>query len=192
MSGAPRRRSRRSGAERMLNASVASIPASRTPPTPEGPRDVSVATPGDGMLHPLALFSVFVLALNDHWGKSHLPPLLAGKLSDFTGLALFPLLLESLWELATRRLASRAARNVCVALTAAVFALVKTTHAGNAAYASTVGALQWPFYAALSLARHEGLPARQRVSCVMDPTDLVALVALLAPLWVSARRAGLR
>lgn len=151
------------------------------------------------MLHPLALTGVLTLVLNDHWGKGHLPPALSGKLSDFAGMVFFPLLLQSLWELSRRAPTSPAWRPskrvlwVCIALTATVFTLVKTTRAGHAVYGLGVAALQWPFHAAVGLLTAGRAPGLTPVSCVMDATDLVALAALWVPLWVgTSRRASLR
>src|SRR5690606_8292496 len=46
---------------------------------------------GDGLLHPAPLAAIGLLLLNDHWLKAAFPGSITGKLSDFAGLAFFPL-----------------------------------------------------------------------------------------------------
>ncbi len=63
---------------------------------------------------------------------------------------------------------------LCVA-TAVVFALTKTTAAGNEAYRVGLGVLQWPFSAVHSLFLDGSLPPLRRVSLLRDPWDLLAV-----------------
>jgi NhaP-type Na+/H+ or K+/H+ antiporter len=150
--------------------------------------------PGDALLHPAFLAAVGVLLFNDHWLKWHHPSALTGKLSDFAGLAFFPVLLWSGWELslaAARRFRgpSWRAALASVIATAVVFSLVKTTDAGAELYRHLWAAMQWPARAALALSRG-ALPAPPgAVHLVRDPTDLIALPALALPLWIARRRA---
>lgn len=109
-----------------------------------------------GLAHPTPLAALAVLALNDHVlkGAGVLPGWLTGKLSDFAGLALFPVLLTAIVELHPR-----APRRLLVALgatlaTGLTFSLLKTWPAANA------------------------LANRAWGTVVLDPTDLVALPAL--------------
>ncbi len=54
--------------------------------------------------HPLVLFAIFLVAVNDHILKqSGLAGVLTGKLSDFAGLFFFPFLLIDLASLMHRR-----------------------------------------------------------------------------------------
>jgi hypothetical protein len=120
--------------------------------------------------HPLPLLAALVMALNDQWlkGADLLPGALTGKLSDLCGLFFFPALLLALWR-GARALARRPVRPsplaaaVALGLTGALFALANLSPAFNAWLAGWWG--------------HK----------VMDPTDLVALVALV-PAWVWLRR----
>jgi hypothetical protein len=136
-----------------------------------------------GLVHPVPLVAMLVLALNDHWAKAAFPGLVTGKVSDFAGLAFFPLLLQAGWEVALRRPASHRVLRRATVVTGLVFALTKTWPPANDAWAWALGVLQWP---ALAVAR--GQPAPVPVLAVCDPTDLVALPALGLALWAGRGR----
>lgn len=153
------------------------------------------AVAGDGLLHPVAWIAVALLVLNDHVLKQAYPSALTGKLSDVAGLVFFPLLLQALWELAERRVAARFAPSRRVLLTvtcatAVVFASIQLFPAAATSYRVGLGAVQWPFVAVLSLLGGLGLPPLTPVHLTQDPTDLLALPALLVPLWLGSRRAA--
>jgi hypothetical protein len=154
----------------------------------------AAAAPGGLLLHPASLLAVGILALNDHVLKAAAPGLVTGKLSDLAGLVFFPLLLTSIievmWALAGRRTPSRPLLVIClIAITVALFTLVKTTTMGSGALAWFLGTAQW----VVSLGAFAGRVA-EPVSVVADPTDLVALPAVLAAWWIatagSATRSG--
>ena len=152
------------------------------------------ARPGDAMLHPAVLAALGVLLLNDHVLKARLAhtalDVVTGKLSDFAGLAFFPVLLFSLVELVTRR-APAAPRTViaCAALTVVVFALTKTWGPAADAYRLAISVLQWPAHALAALAAGRPAPGLLAVRHVVDPTDLVALPAAGLALVLGLRRA---
>lgn len=142
------------------------------------------ATPGDGVLHPIVLCSLALLALNDHALKRLFPGTLTGKLSDLAGLVLAPAVLVAGVELARRRvLSTRALALACLA-TSVAFALVKTWAPATECYRTVWSLLQWP---ALSLRAGAVLPVGS-VSVVRDPTDLFALPAALAAYAVGRGR----
>ena len=168
--------------------------------THAGPTDPSamgaserVIVAGDALLHPAALASVALLVLNDHVLKAASPGLLTGKASDFAGMAFFPLVLLSVWEVSLAVLRrwrgpSVAALVAATAATAAVFVAAKATDAGNSAVGFGVGWLQW---AAASAAAGVGLvpsPEMRSATLVKDPSDLVALAAIGVCLAVGMRR----
>jgi hypothetical protein len=149
--------------------------------------------PGDGMLHPAALASLALLVLNDHVLKRAYPGLVTGKLSDVAGLVFFPLLLVALVEVLARvrgRFTAPSVRVLLVAVvaTGVVFALSKTWPPAADLYRTCIAALQWPYFAARALLAGRALPGLGRVLHVMDPTDLVALPALLVAFWVGRMR----
>ncbi|MFO0591141.1 MAG: hypothetical protein U0441_26585 [Polyangiaceae bacterium] len=111
--------------------------------------------------HPLFLLALVTLVVNDHWlkGARILPGVVTGKLSDFAGLVVAPVLLATL--LGARTNARRAA---AFGLVAAPFAAIKLS----------AGAAQLLVSAA-------GL-AGLRLRIWTDPTDLAALVSLW-PAW---------
>lgn len=126
-----------------------------------------ILSPRRALLHPAWLAAVAVLALNDHVfkGASLLPAVVTGKLSDFAGLFAAPALLAALLGVSSTR-----ALACCHLATGAVFTAIKVS-----------GPASELFTSALALAH---LPWRN----VVDPTDLVALVALLASFVVLGPR----
>ncbi|MFN7142762.1 MAG: hypothetical protein ACK4YP_03230, partial [Myxococcota bacterium] len=100
-----------------------------------------------GLVHPVPLVAMVVLAVNDHWGKAAFPNLVTGKLSDVAGLAFFPLLLQAGWEVLTRRPPCRRVLVAATIATMSVFAATKTLPVATSAWAWALGALQWPVLA---------------------------------------------
>lgn len=142
--------------------------------------------PGGALLHPVPLVAIVVLLVNDHVLKAAYPGFVTGKLSDVAGLVFFPLLLVAIAELfgAPRR----PAVIVAVASTGLVFALVQIWAPATQLYRYGLGALQWPFRALVAGKMIGVVP----VHAFADPTDLVALPALLVPLVLGWRRARAR
>jgi hypothetical protein len=115
-----------------------------------------------------------------------------GKLSDFAGLAFFPLFLQSLAELAaqatrSKRLAAAASSlhvtSTCCVCTAVVFVLVKTWSPAGEVYRVGLGAIQ---YAIRQLLVDDAIFRRVRLTA--DTTDLVALPAIWLAYWAAKRR----
>lgn len=126
------------------------------------------------LVHPVPLGAAAILFLNDHAlkGASLLPGWLTGKLSDVTGLFVFPIVLVA----CLRWAAAAAGRDVprsralvwgAAAVTGALFAAVKLSPGVNRWASALLGPM------------------------VMDPWDLAALVALVpAGAWMSRRTAA--
>ena len=133
------------------------------------------------LLHPVAVAAVLVLLLNDHVLKSAFPGLLTGKLSDVVGLVFFPLLVAAVGSRLLRRhppgLVPASALSTAIA-----FALVKLTVPGSAAFAWLLGSAQWLIVIALT-----GHATLQPVAVVRDPTDLLALPAVLVAVRIARR-----
>ena len=112
--------------------------------------------PARALLTPTWLLALVVLALNDHLlkGAGLLPGAVTGKLSDFAGLLVAPVLLAVLLRVRSRR-----GLLLCHAAVAAVFAGINLSPAVADAWTSLMG-LVWPWH------------------ITVDPTDLVALPAL--------------
>ncbi len=151
--------------------------------------------PGAGMLHPLAVASLLTLVVNDQILKAEVPGALTGKLSDFAGMALVPLLLQAVFEVArfrSRGTYSEEASNRVLAgaalATALGFSLVELVPAGEAVYRVGLGLVQWPFRAAACLASSAPLPAIRPVQATSDITDLLALPMA----WVAYRAGRVR
>lgn len=117
---------------------------------------------GGELCRPAPLAALAVLALNDHVlkGAGLLPGALTGKLSDFAGLFLFPVLLFVLLRVCTSSSRQRLAW-ASAGLTALGFAGVKLHPETNALVSATWGPM------------------------LLDPTDLVALpMVALAACWL--------
>ena len=163
---------------------------SDTPQAPVGP------TPGGGLLHPLPLVAIALLLLNDHLFKSAFAgSWWPGKLSDFAGLAFFPLFLQALGEagaeLARRPWApSRRVLVVAAIATAVVFALTQVWPPASEAYRAAFGTLYWPVGAIRALLAGDGLPGWAPARLVADPWDLVAVPAVGLAVLAGWRRSG--
>jgi hypothetical protein len=166
-------------------------------PLPARPHPVPhchAPTPGDVLLHPLVLVALAVLLVNDHYLKEVSPGLITGKLSDFAGLAFFPILVLAAWELVLG-VSSRwqgptvRALLVAVAATGVVFSLVKTLPSAAESFGWALGAAQWLLSLPLRLLLGGLLPPVNPSVITLDPTDLVALLALAVPVWVGFARA---
>jgi hypothetical protein len=148
-------------------------------------RQLVRAVPGDGLLHPVALGAIALLLLNDHVLKAAFPGLVTGKLSDFAGLTFFPVMLISGWEIAVstiRRRPSFASHRliaVTVFATAGAFAAIKLTPLANSLAGSLLGGAQ----AAVALNPNAG-----SAWFALDPTDLMALPAVLVGYWIASGR----
>ncbi len=127
-----------------------------------------VRTALQALAAPLTLGAVVVLVLNDHVLKVAWPSFVTGKLSDVAGLVVAPVLLT----LALAVLRVPGAPNVALALTAVGFTWVKTTVLGAGAASA---AWTWVWGPSLVL---------------RDPTDLLALPALLVAALVLRRTAA--
>ena len=149
--------------------------------------------PGDGLLHPVFAAAVALLLVNDHVLKTAFPGLVTGKLSDFAGLMFFPVLVVATWEV----LASVARRwsgprwlplIVAVIVTAVVFVAIKVSSEGASLFAEVLGRIQWFGATLVAWVIGGPTPRVSPVAVVRDPTDLVALLALLVALAVGIRR----
>lgn len=111
---------------------------------------------------PPTLLALAVLALNDHVLKQAAPGMVTGKLSDVAGMLVAPPLLAT--ALALLRVPRPA--QVALVATAVGFSLAKSTEWGVDT-ANALWSVVWP------------------TEMLRDPTDLVALPALLLAAWVA-------
>jgi hypothetical protein len=124
--------------------------------------------------HPLLIFSILALLLNDHVLKATASSAFTGKLSDFAGLFFFPFLLgvalQALACLVRRRLEARQALLASFGLCAALFIPIKTLPEVNALASELLAGLFGP-----------------PLQIALDPADLTALVMFL-PAWGLCQR----
>jgi hypothetical protein len=118
--------------------------------------------PARALTHPLWWVALATLAVNDHLlkGADVLPAGLTGKLSDFAGLLVAPVVLAALLRV-------RTGRGVALAhlATGLGFALINLSPAAAGAFESLMAHTPWPW------------------AIVVDPSDLLAL-PMLAVSWV--------
>lgn len=150
--------------------------------------------PAEALLHPAVVGAIGLLLLNDHYLKASFPGVLTGKLSDVAGVAFFPILIVATWELnlvlsRRWRAPSAEALRVAIAVTAIGFALVKTVPSAAAGFGWGLGLAQWLLALPMRLLDGGPLPTVAPAVVIVDPTDLVALLALAVPWWVGTRRA---
>ncbi|NOK18858.1 hypothetical protein HMI50_17765 [Corallococcus carmarthensis] len=147
-----------------------------------------------GLLHPVVLGAVVLLVLNDHVFKARWPSWWTGKLSDVAGLAMFPVLLQALWEQAFRRNARDFRPSFelllgAVVLTGLCFAATKISPDAGNAWRWALGGLQWPFHALRAWLAGTRIPWVRPTQHTVDITDLLTLPSLFIPLWLGWRRA---
>lgn len=132
--------------------------------------------------HPASIAALALLLINDHVFKSSLSralPWLCGKLSDFAFLALAPLVALSLYECVARgpERHRRAVVLGAMATVGAAFVAIKLSPACAQRVGALWGLLQAPFRRGLWIA----------APITVDPSDLLALPALVVALWVEPR-----
>lgn len=164
-----------------------------TAPNISSDREATRPLPGDALLHPLVVVSVVVLIVNDHLLKAISPGVMTGKLSDVAGLAFFPLALVSAWEVLASALGrwrspTPTSLLVATAATAGVFAVAKSSAAGNMLVSAALGTLQWAAASVFALIGGGATPHLQRAVIAQDPTDLIALAALGVSVVIGYRR----
>lgn len=154
-----------------------------------------LAVPGDGLLHPAVLAAISLLILNDHVLKPIAPGVVTGKLSDLAGLLFFPLLLVAAWEVGTATVTrwrgpTRRPLVLAVVATCLAFIAVKTLPAATSLFSSTLGWIQWLAAVVVHWFGGTPAPAQWAVAVAQDPTDLVALVSLVAASVIGYHRVG--
>ncbi len=122
--------------------------------------------PHRALVHPLWVGALVVLALNDHWWKYDdlLPAAVTGKLSDFAGLLVAPVLLAAI--VGVRRRAGLFAAHVAVGV---VFTLIQVSRSFADAWSALMDLVAMPWV------------------ITSDPTDLVALPMLALGMHVYPR-----
>jgi hypothetical protein len=125
------------------------------------------------LAHPISALGLVTLTLNDHVFKAAWPGPVTGKLSDFAGMLMFPPLLASVLALALPRLPVRPLALTSLVLTGLAFAAAKGFTAG-----AEVAEALWSV-------------ARGPSQFLADPTDLIALPALLLSGWAFSRTTAL-
>ncbi len=134
-----------------------------------------------------------LLVVNDHLLKATIPGWWTGKLSDFAGLAFFPLLLQAsgetlLWALRRPWGPTRRALTLSLWATGLGFSGVQLVPTVQAAWVWGLGILQWPIRALSTTASGHGMPPVVPTLSTADPTDLLALPCLAIAWWVGRRR----
>ena len=153
----------------------------------------SLARPADGLVHPVVLAALAVLALNDQVLKAAWPGFVTGKLSDIAGLFVAPLALQAAWEVASWAVGrwrgpSSMALAVWIVVVGFAFAAIQVWEPATDAYRWGLGAAQWPFRALAAGLAGAPAPHIAPVTAVADAEDLAALPALAVTWWLGRRR----
>ncbi len=113
--------------------------------------------PARALLTPLWLGALALLIVNDHWlkGAGLLPGALTGKLSDFAGLVVAPVLFGTLL-----RVRSRPALALCYFAVAAVFSAIQLSAVAAESWSALMGLVGMPW------------------AITRDPSDLMALAVM--------------
>lgn len=129
--------------------------------------------------------ALVALIVNDHWLKAAYPSWLTGKISDIAGLIVAPVLLVSVVELAAwsagRKANLRLRMAFAAGLVGVVFTSIQLVPTVTGFYAEFAGHSAGLVAAIVPFVSSSGGPA----GVTADPTDLVALVALIVPLRFS-------
>lgn len=141
------------------------------------------------LTHPVAVAALATLVANDHVLKARYPGLVTGKLSDFAGMVVAPLvLLVATSAVAPTRLAERRSFGAiapwaCALVVAAAFAATKTWEPATRLYEVAMAAARAPLRRVLAQALGRG-PWGETIELVRDPTDLVALPMGALAAWI--------
>jgi hypothetical protein len=147
---------------------------------------------GSVLVQPVAISALVVLVVNDHVLKAWQPSWLTGKLSDFAGMLLAPLVLVAIADaVVPRALLGRRYVRISAWLAAlsvaAAFAATKTWEPATELYEVGLSLanlpLRWLVGAFVDLG-----PATAHTVLVADRTDLLALPMGFAALRIAARR----
>lgn len=138
----------------------------------------------DPLLHPAFLVALAALWLNDHTWKLEHPGWWTGKISDFAGLLMLPVLVHAL----LRRL-GRGSRRTTAAFTVlggVWFSLANLWAPGQLVFEHVFGLLRWLPTAFVAGLGGQGLPPLHAVSLTPDPSDLLALPMIVLG-WLLVR-----
>ncbi len=150
------------------------------------PRDTS----GRLLRRPAARGALVALVVNDHVLKRAFPGFVTGKLSDVAGLVLLPIVGAVVVD-GARGTRSRGNITIAAIVSAAGFAAVKLWRPAAEAYGIAVGALRWIAVCAAALACHRSLPGLAVVAVAHDPSDLLALPAVLVPIALARQESAM-
>ena len=145
--------------------------------------------PGDCIRHPMSVCMLWLWLLNDHIFKDLWGNALTGKLSDISGLVVFPLMFVATYELICA-FRQRAATHLDLVLwlslgfSAMLMILINVSDWGAELCRVGLGILQWPFRCLWSLS----IVPIYKVHLTMDPTDLWTLGALVIPYTIVSSR----
>jgi hypothetical protein len=128
----------------------------------------------DFFVHPIPLFAVALMAINDHWLKYAFPGWLTGKLSDFAGIFYFPIFILAVVCVALQ-LAGVEKSNQRVLTTKNLWLAVLSTDFLLVLIKLSAPAARWieAVFAEILF----------KIQLVQDPTDLIALVMNAITFW---------
>jgi hypothetical protein len=131
-------------------------------------------------LHPVFISSLVVLILNDHILKDSIPGVVTGKLSDFAGMMMTPILIVATFELLTGRKVTVGQAWWVTAVLGTAFVAIQVVDIAADGYRVLMGSVHW------LAGGLDGVP--MEVAHVADPWDVIAVPAgLVCPILVRRR-----
>lgn len=142
---------------------------------------------GSVLTHPLAIGALVILLVNDHVLKAAYPGWITGKLSDFSGMVIAPLVLVVIVDAIAPAKLRAGSGWACALAVGCAFAACKTWAPAAEAYEAGLALARSPFRWLLS-AILERPPSSERVVLVRDATDLIALPMGAVAAWIARSR----
>ena len=146
----------------------------------------------DCLRHPLVLLLIGIWIINDQFLKDIFGNAVTGKISDFAGVAVLPLMLLGAYESTCAALSKspRFRHYVLLAsifITAVFMAGINIFDSWASVFRVALGMAQWPARAAWNYLEDGTSLAAAPVHHTMDPTDLWSLIALAFPFWLGKK-----
>ena len=146
----------------------------------------------DYLRHPVVLLLIGIWIVNDHFLKDMFGNVLTGKISDFAGVAVLPLMLLGAYESTCAALSkSPQFRNYVllgsIFITAFFMAGINLFESWASAFRVGLGAAQWPARAVWNYWQNGTSLSAVPVHHTMDPSDLWSLIALAFPFWLGRK-----
>lgn len=151
-------------------------------------------SPADWLIRPELWAAAAGLLANDRILKKHMPGLVTGKLSDVFGMFVVPFVWMAMVVLAASLLRVRLSQGAAwrwwcalVIAAGACLAWVKSSALGADLYGQLIGYVRMVLLAPVDLLMAGHVRTPTPIQVVVDPSDIVAVLALVPASWVARR-----